>query len=184
MNLFEMKDGMLSVSLEALGIKVFKKIWDRNKKAKKSIVFEEFSYIYFFCDFKSDFADIVDEEEREKEIIDAVMGTDSKWKPDALIKEAMEVYVERSSTITSTMLDDAKSAVSKISKFLKNIDLEEKDDRGKLIHNAKNIAGVIGDMSNIVENIDKLEQKVKKEQQEASNMKGNRKKSIFEDGIL
>ena len=65
----------------------------------------------------------------------------------------------------------------------KGIDLNERDDKNKLVHNAKNIAGVIGDMSGIVENISNLEQKVKREQEEDEDMRGNRKKSLFEDGI-
>jgi len=182
MNLFEMHEGMLIVSPEILGLKVFKKIYDRDKSKAKTKAFEELSYVYFFADFKSDFSDIVDEEERKQSIIEAVI-TDQKWEPDGLIEEAIDLYLERSNTVTSAMLDDAKSAVKKISKFLRNIDLNERDDKGKLVHNASQIAKTVGDMSNIVENVSALEQKVKKELEEESNMAGGHKKSLFEDGI-
>jgi hypothetical protein len=183
MNLFEMNEGMLVVSPEALTIQVFKKIWTRDKKKSKQTAFNEFSFIYFFCDYKSDFADIMDEEEREKAIVESVIGPNSKWKPDAIVKQAMDFYIERSSTVTSVMLDDAKSAISKLSKFLRNINLEERDEKNRLIHNPKTIAGMIGEMSSIAENASKLEQKVKKELEEENNIRGNRKKNIFEDGI-
>lgn len=182
MNLFEMHEGMLIISPEVLGIQVFKKIYTRDKTKAKTKAFEEFSYIYFFADFKSDFSDIVDEDKRQEAIIESVI-TIKDWKPDELILEAVNLYFDRSNTVTSALLDDAKSAVKKISKFLKNIDLNERDDKGKLVHNASQVAKTIGDMSNIVENVATLEQKVKKEQEEDNNMRGARKKSLFEDGI-
>jgi len=182
MNLFEMNDGMLIVSPEALGITVFNTLWTRDKTKTKKKALDEFSYIYFFCDFKSDFADLVNEKERHDAIVDSVIENKA-WTPDPVVKAAMQLYLERSSTVTSTMLDDAKQAVSKISTFIRSVNLLERDKNDKPIHSAKGVAAVIKDMSGIIEGIAALEAKVKREQDEESTMKGNRKKSIFEDGI-
>ena len=183
MNLFELDEGTLHVAAEALAINVFNTLYTRDKKKSKSKAMEEFSYIYFFCDFKSDFADIINEQERHEAIVESTM-TNPEYKPDAVMEAAMQLYEERSNTITSALLDDAKSAVYRISKFLKTVDLNERDEKsGKPVHNPKNITGMVGDMSKIVENISVLEQKVKRELDEESNMKGGRKKGLFEDGI-
>lgn len=184
MNLFSMQDGVLAVSPEALGIKIFNDIWKRDKSKSKNKAREEFYFIYFFADYKSDFADIIDEQERKTAIIESVMENPN-WEPDDLIYNAIEFYRERSSTVTSVLLDDAKSAVYRISSFLKTVDLDERDVKsGKPIHNPKNITGMVGDMSSIVENISKLERKVKREIEEENTMKGGREKNIFEDGII
>lgn len=182
MNLFELNDGALHVAPEILAINVFNTIYTRDKKKNKQKAMEEFSYIYFFCDYKSDFADIINEQERHVAIVESTM-TDQEYQPDAIMEAAMQLYSERSHTITSGLLEDAKSTAYRISKFLKTVDLNERDEKNKPVHNPKNITGMLGDMSKIVENISVLEQKVKREQDEESTMKGGRKKGIFEDGV-
>lgn len=182
MELFELKNGVLTFSPVALSLEPFRVIWDRDKTKSKFTAILELSYVYYFADYKSDFIDIVDPEERQNEIINVVFPK-SKWKPDSVIQVAIDFYRERSETITTKLLDNAMLGVHKISTYLSTVDLTETDDRGKPIHDAKKVADTIGALDKLVDSLAKIEEKVKKERQVKEKMRGSTEKKLFEDGI-
>ena len=64
MKLFKYEGYKIVISEEALILKPFKKLWDRDKSNDKGKALMELSFIYFFCDPRSDYQYLVDEEER------------------------------------------------------------------------------------------------------------------------
>lgn len=182
MELFELKDGVLTFSPVALSLEPFKVLWDRDKKKDKLTAISELSFVYYHTDYKSDFIDIVDPEERTEEII-RVVFPNTKWTPDEKVMFACDFYKERSETITTKLLENAMLGVNKISTYLSTVDLTDTDDRGKPIHDAKKVADTIGALDKLVDSLSKIEEKVKKERQVKDRMRGNTEKKMFEDGL-
>jgi hypothetical protein len=61
------RDGYdVKVDPEALLLKPFKKIWDRDKSKDKNRAMQELGFIYFVCDPRSDYQYLVDIEVRKE----------------------------------------------------------------------------------------------------------------------
>lgn len=183
MELFELKEGVVTYSPVALMLEPFKALWKRDKARNKATAVQELAYVYYYSDYKSDFSDILEKDEKEKEIIRAIFGENSKWKPDEKVYVACDFYRERSETITTKLLENAMSGVHKISTYLSTVDLTEEDDKGRLKHDAKKVADTIGALDKLIDSLSKVEEKVKKERQLKEKMRGSTEKKAFEDGI-
>lgn len=184
MKLFDLKNHSLNISEEAYALKPFKVIWDRDKTKGKDKAFAELSYIFYMEDFRSDFFDIIDDSERSQEIIKNLVLPED-WKEDAKVKSAREFYRERTSDILSlNFLKDAKYAVEQIRTFFRSVDLLETNKKsGTLKFDVKKLTGTIKDSAELLDNLMKLENQVKRDLQSQAEVRGGKEKSIFEDGI-
>ena len=143
----------------------------------------EMAYIYFMEDFRSDFSDIVDDIEREAEVI-KVVGLSEDYKEDQLVKDAREFYRKRSEEITPLLLlRDAKIVIDRMRAFYREVDFLALDKNGKAKYDIDKVARVIERSAGILENLSKLEQMVKKEVQSKKDRVGSKMKATFEDGI-
>ena len=175
MDLFEVKNDQVTFSPVALALKPFKALWDRDKTKGKTVAIAELAALYYFADYKSDFSEILDPTEKMEVIKSVIVGMSVKWVPDAKFEEAVAFYKERQQTITTVLLEDAKMAVSKISSFLKDVDLDVTD--------VKKVSDVLGNLPKTVETLNSLENSVKKELQQKDSLRGGHAKATFEDGI-
>lgn len=87
MKLFRYEGYNLNISEEALLLKPFKTLWDRDKTKDKTNALMELGYIYFMEDPRSDYQTYVDPEQRAEQI-KLGEGIKDKWKPDAKVLEA------------------------------------------------------------------------------------------------
>lgn len=157
----------------------FAKIWDRDKSINKKQAQAELAYVYYMADFKSDFFEIADPEERSKQIL---QNLSYKLNPeDNLLKEAIKFYEDKTKTKLIFLLEDAYYAVDKLRDYFKEVDLVALDMKGKPIHDSTKLLNNIGNLNKVVEGIKALEYQVKKEQQVDSKMRGGREKGAFED---
>lgn len=185
MNLFQMKNYKLEISPEAYTLEPFKKIWDRDKSKYKETALSELAYIYFMCDYKSDFMNILDEDKRSLEII-KVNSLNDKWKPDKIIKDGIQLYKSRIESITLKMLYDARHAIERLSTYIRDIRFEENeiDERTGEIkpkHDIKKFVDTIKQIPQVVQALKLLEEEVKKETETSDQLRGNRKKGMYAD---
>jgi len=167
---------------EVLTIKEFSKIIKRDKSKGKIVAISELSYIWFFCDYKSDFVQIIDEDERSIEIINSLVALGNKWHPDDTVLSAIEKYKQLSNTITSRMLEDARSIVDNMSIWAKNAALhldEMSGDRPK--YDISKIQAFIRDVPKMLDTLNSLEEKVLREKDTGDRHRGTQEKSLFED---
>jgi hypothetical protein len=183
MELFEIKDGVVTFAPEALELDPFRALWDRDQTIDKEEAVAELAFITFVCKFKSDFQNIIDFDERAAEV-KKVMPHLKHDLSDPLVKRAADFYLQRQQTLSMDLLDSAKIAVGKIKEFFENVNLAKVDKNGRLVYNAQHIQKMIADLPPVVEGLAGLEKKVKMEQEAKSAMRGSREKSIFEDGEL
>lgn len=179
--LFKYEGYKLTVEPEALLLKPFKKLWERDKSENKTKALEELGFIYFFCDPRSDYQYLIDQEERMQAIIDGE-GLSKNWKPDKHVLAAMEFYDSFKST-AALLLEDTRAAIGKLREMLLKMDLMEKDDKGKPVYAINTFASAIKMIPGLVKDLDEAERALNKEYAQSGRMRGQGEKTIMEDSL-
>ena len=183
MKLFRYEGYKVVISEEAFALKVFRQIWNRDRSVNKDKAIMELGYIYFMVDPRSDYQYLVDEDERSKAIIEGE-GLPSNWKPDKMIIEAMKFYEGMKST-SALLLEDTRVAIDKVRKFLKEVNLEDTDDKGRPIYTINSITSTIKMIPQLIKDLDDAEKAIKADMQNTSGkVRGQKEKSLLEDGIF
>lgn len=181
MKLFKYEGYKLVVEPEALLLKPFKQIWQRDKSSSKDKAMMELGFIYFFCDTRSDYQYLTDGNERLKAIKEGE-GIPDKWTPDKVVLNAIDFYNSFKST-SALLLEDTRFAVDKLRKLLKDIDLSATDGNGKPIYTLNTITATIKQVPSLVKDLDEAEKAISKELALSGKMRGQGEKTIFEDTL-
>lgn len=179
MKLFKYEGYKITISEEALLLKPFKAIWKRDKSLNKEKALSELGFIYFFCDIRSDYQYIVDEEARMASIKEGE-GMPEDWTPDSVVLEAMQFYSTFKST-SALLLEDTRYAVDKLRKLLREINLTKTDNNGKPIYTLNTITATIKQVPSLVKDLDEAERSIAKEIAQSDKVRGAQSKSIYED---
>ena len=119
---------------------------------------KELAFVYFYADHRSSYA-AYDEEERRNKLIE-----DLKVKSTPQLHGALQKYRELAETHAIKLLNSARSAVNKLEKYFKNIDLTAMDENGKLLYQAKDLVANLSKIGEVIEGLDRLEELVQKQQ--------------------
>jgi hypothetical protein len=179
MKLFKYEGYNITISEEAFLLKPFKDIWKRDKSQSKEKALMELGFIYFFCDIRSDYQYIVDPETRMEEI-KLGEGLPKDWKPDAVVQKAMDFY-NTFKPASALLLEDTRFAVDKLRKLLREIDLNQLDDKGKPIYTLNTITATIKQVPSLVRDLDEAERSIAKEIAQNDKVRGSQTKSMYED---
>ena len=181
MKLFKYEGYKVVISEEAFALKVFRQIWNRDRSVNKDKAIMELGYVYFMTDPRSDYQYLVDEEERSKAIIEGE-GLPSNWKPDKIVTEAMQFY-SRFKPTAALLLEDTRVAVEKLRKLLRDIDLQETDDKGRPVYTLNTITATIKQVPSLAKDLDEAERALASEMRNEGKMRGQGEKTIFEDNL-
>lgn len=176
MRLLKYEGYKLVIDPEALVLAPFKKIWNRDKTVNKDKAISEIGYVYFMIDPRSDYQYLVDEEERSAAIIEGE-GLPASWKPDKLIKEAMDLY-SSFKPASALLLEDTRWMVDR---YRKRLRAQEFDELG--VKELKEIGAMIKQIPELVKNLDEAEKAINAEIRNQGKMRGQGEKTIFEDGL-
>lgn len=179
--LFKYENYKVTISEEAILLKPFKAIWNRDRTKSKDRALDELGFIYFFCDPRSDYQYLTDETERKKAIKEGE-GLPEKWEPDKLVLDAMDFYNSFKPT-SALLLEDTRYAVDKLRKLLKDINLEDKDDKGKPVYTLNTITATIKQIPSLIKDLDEAEKTLTSEMMQKGRMRGQGEKTIFEDDL-
>lgn len=183
MKLFKFENYKLTVSEEALLITPFKKIWNRDRSSSKEKALSELGFLYFYCDPRSDYAFLVDDSIREEKIKEQI-GFSKNWKPDKLIKEAIETYKFLTQSSASLLLDSTRKAIEVIREKLANIDFEEEDSKGRRVNTLANVTSTLKSVPALIKEVVETERAVNQEINENSRLRGQGVKKLLEDGVV
>ena len=165
----------------------FAAIFKRDKTKHKDRANKELAYVWFFSDIKSDYQQIFDEKERSEAIV-ADLALNKTWKPDKVIEEAIEYYKKMSKTISSQLVEDSYQAVSKVSEYLRDVNLEETiivNGKVKPKHDVKKVAETIRLVPQLLEALKAAEAAYLKERNDSEGRsKGSKEFNLFEDGLF
>ena len=173
MKLFKYEGYEVKVAPEALLLKPFKKLWERDKSRIKEKAIMEFSFLYFFCDPRSDYQYIIDDEDRMEAVKEGI-GFDKEWKPDATLKIALDFY-KTFDTAAAILLRAAQDGVDKVQRLLKDL---SPDDTKSL----KDYLIVMKMIPEVAAMIQEAEKKLNDEEQ-FGEAKGSMEKAMFDDGL-
>jgi hypothetical protein len=178
-NFFELDQKQnVTINPDIYSIPVFKKIWDRDKSKGKTKAYLDLSYIFWMCDFRSYVADITEPKERHLEVA-SLLG-DKTYKADKEIEEAIKIY-KKDLPISLLFLEDVKIAVNELRKYFRELNLTSTDDNGKLLHDATKVMGNINKTGELLDTLDKHEQKIKRDMDTSSSVQGGKIKGMYED---
>lgn len=181
MNLFKFDNYQVIISPEALNLKAFRTIWTRDRTSGKNIALKELSYLYFFCDPRSEYQYIVDDNDRSIKVIQDI-GFDKKWKIDNELQNAIILYKELVNTTSALLLQDCRCAVDKVRETLRNIDMKEEVD-GKRINTPATVLKSVKEAVDLIGALDNIERKIKQELINNGKMRGSGEKTISDDGL-
>ena len=176
MKLFKYEGYNLTISEEALALKPFKKIWDRDKTSTKEKAIVELAYCYLMEDPRSDYQYIIDRDDRSDAIKEGE-GLKKDWKPDKDIIAAMELYASFKST-AALLLDDIRTLVDGYRSKLKDM---TSDMSTLTVKEVKDIGAIIKQIPSIVKDLDEAEKAIAKEITQNDKVRGAQEKSIYED---
>ena len=178
MALFDLKNGNVILNPESLVLPGFREIWKKDKTKGKAKATREISYVYFMCDYNSPYA--VYPNAKRKDVIIKDYMQEEDWEETKEIKEAIKRYVNFQETHTMRLMRAAKGASDKLAGYFENINFLDKDDNGKPIHTAKDVAYNLEKVGNIVDSLDKLETRIKKEVKTESRVRGGGEIGMYE----
>jgi hypothetical protein len=184
MKLVEMKNWELKPSEEVWGLLPFKALLDRDDTEEKEIATKELLFIFFWCDIKSDYIQI-DEENREEEIAKDI-GLPKGWVKDHVIDEAIELFEKLSGSVIQRLYRQTLQAASDIGDYLENTKevLAERDMNNKPVTDISKVTGAIQKIPKLMADLSAAYKEVIKEQE---NLEGKKKGSqtfnIFERGL-
>lgn len=173
------EDNNVVIDPHALTLQPYAKIWNRDKSKSKSKAISELSYVYFMCDFKSYFSDITDQDQKHKEVSKVVF--DGKGgEVDEVVKEAI-VFYKKDIPLSIHLLEDAKIGLNELRRYFTKVDLLEETEKGSLKHDANKLSNNIIKLSQLIESLNVLEDKVKRDIDVNTKITGGREKGMFED---
>src|SRR5574344_1006370 len=165
---------------EEIALKVFGDIWKRDKTKDKELALKELSFIWFYCDVRSHFL-IQAPEVRTEEIIKDV-DLPKGWKPDKLIRAAIEYY-ESNRTMLEEMYEGALMAAQTITSVCKNSREYMENSEDKIVA-AQKLNGMLKELPTSMAKLKEAESQYLKEMNEkSSKSKVTERANVFEDGI-
>lgn len=179
MKLLKYEGYNLTFEPEILTLKVFKRLFIRDKTKDKSKFLQELGYIYFMLDPRSDYMYITDKDERSKAIIIGE-GLSDTWKVDSILQDAMDYYKSFRPT-SALLLEDTRVAVDKLREALRSINITETDDKGRPIYTLNTIVATIKQVPSLVKDLDDAERAISKEIVQNDKIRGNVEKAMYED---
>jgi len=179
-NLFYLdKDNNVQVSPHTLLVKEFKAIWKRDASTKKTLAKEELVYVYFMADYLSEFEPYG--LSKEEKIIESVI-TDSNWKPDKIVKEAIVAYEKLQNTSSMKFLKSARNTLESIRLYYEDNQYKsDMSDEDKKRYDPKVVSRNMSETDVLMETITKWEKKVKGEEVDEAKIIGGGKLMAFEE---
>jgi hypothetical protein len=183
--MFELTEGKVTIHPDQLAIPEFKKIWDMDKSKSKDKAFEELSYVFFTSDITDKNPYHSYPEDKRIELVKKDILKNENWGESKEVLLAREVYKKLTMTQTMELLDSAKGVINKLKGYFDSVDFTKKniDKFGNETpeYDAKEVISSLSNLGKIVESINQLEEKVRKEITTSSKRRGGSSTALFED---
>ena len=173
MRLFLLEKNKVVPNPSTLLIDSFKELWKRDTSKDKSQALLELAYVYYISDYKSVYLS-VPPEDREQVIIDDLFSDNKYWKADKEVLAAVKKYQELQHVPALRFLDAQRHALEELMKYYKNVD-------HRRITRPTEISKAMAESAKVLDSLDKIEERVKKEISTKGKLRGENKLGSFED---
>ena len=183
MKLIKYENFTLDISYEALLVGPIRKLYNQDRTKGKEIFFKQMSILYFVYDPRSNYSYITNDADRLLEVL-AQEGIDfkeykKKYETDDC-KKAIETYKKLNQTTSLLLLQDTRLCIDKVREFLRTIDLNATDDKGKLLNPINQVTSTIKQIPQLAKDLADAEKALSKEIEEQSKARGNSEMSLFD----
>jgi len=182
MKLIEYTNYQIRVTDEALLVKPIRKLYKKDKSKDKETFLEQMSILYFYADPRSAYSYIIDDEERLNEI-KKQEGLSDKYTLSAEMIEAIEIYKKLIETTSLQLLKNTRITVDKLGKFLRDIDLNETDNKGQPKYTISSVTSALRQVPQLAKDLIATEKLVAGEIAEGNRARGGSDMKIFENGV-
>lgn len=143
--------------------------------------FKEFTYIWLALDWKSPYSDYSEQERHQEALNDSGITEEEFNNPE--FRAACRKYRSlQESNRSIKLLKAAQNTVDKFIDYFNNVDPEERDPMtGKPVFKVKDLIAEITNLSKVNDELNTLENMVKKELQEASIIRGGAVEGFIPD---
>lgn len=180
MHLIELVDYKVEPSEELFLIKKFRDLYNNDKSKNKEQFFQMLSYVYYMADPRSSLSYITDDKERMAYILEQEGIKKLNIK---VANSLVEEYKNHVITTSYLLLQDTKLAIDKVREFLRNVNLDERDERKKPIYTINSITSSLKQCTELTKTVNELEVKIAKEIEDSASVRGgNETMNSFEDG--
>ena len=148
-------------------------ICEEDKTGEKHLrAFREFTYIWLAIDWESFYKDYSNQDRHNESLKDANL-TEEEWN-DPTFRAACRKYREiQDSNRSIRVLQASQHTVDQFIDYFMNIDPQERDEQtGKPIYKVKDIQAEIQNLPKVLDELKSVEQQVKKEMEEQSQLRG------------
>lgn len=175
-------DGMeFKLADEALLIRPIRQLFEKDKSKKKEEFWKQISYLWFMCDPRSTYQYLVNETDRAAEI-KKLEGFSEDWEPNDLLKEAMEIYRQQTTTTAALLLEGMRKGIENVRKFLSEVDLFAVDSKtNKPLYQVSTITAALKQIPELAKALVDAEKALAKDFDTEDSARGNAEKSAFED---
>lgn len=141
---------------------------------------KEFKFMYLFFDWESPYFQFIEKEKYEESQADSEL-TDLEME-DVTFKKACKKYDElQNSSKIAKLLKASYNTIDKITHYLNNIDLNERDEiTGKPIWKTKDVIAEISSVSKLNDAIKTLEVQFKRELEPDAILRGDASPGLFD----
>lgn len=180
--LFVVEKNVVKPNPEVLLIHPFSEIWERDNSANKARAIKDFTYMEFLTSKKkTNPYEGYSEEVREKKLREEYYP--EGWYDDNLIEIGLAKIRQFQEEASHTMnyYLDALHAAENTRKFLRNIDLNARNERtGNPLYKPKDVTSALADTEKIIQSLFVLKEKVDQELFETVKTKGGKTIGYFE----
>ena len=148
-------------------------ICEEDKTGEKHLrAFREFTYIWLAIDWESFYKDYSNQDRHNESLKDAKL-TEEEWN-EPTFRAACRKYREiQDSNRSIRVLQASQHTVDQFIDYFMNIDPQERDEQtGKPIYKVKDIQAEIQNLPKVLDELKSVEQQVKKEMEEQSQLRG------------
>lgn len=175
MKLIKVENYELKVADEALLVRPIRRLWNMDRSTGKEQFYKQMSVLFYVYSPSSNYAYIVDEKERMKEVM-AQEGI-TEIKNNTEFKAAVEAYKKLVKTSSSELLEDTRLIIEKMRQALKSIDFESLEEKDA-VNAVKTVATVVGMIPKLVKDLTEAEKAVAKEMEEQTNARGSQELTV------
>ena len=182
MKLFKIEDYSPVPTEEAYAIKEFSDLltlqYNKGKGdtqgRKRYRGIKELEFIFFFVDYRSEFAKYA-KEERRIEALHAA-GLDENYKISKELTAAITQYRKLQETRPIKLLNAARQAVDKMTEYFNSVELTIEGPNGNLIPNpdvqAKDVMANLSNLAKVLKGLDDLEDQIKTQEMQTQSLRG------------
>jgi hypothetical protein len=164
---FDYRDGRPIVRPDLLVLSPFREIYAKDKSKTKEKAVKDLSFVYFYSYYKSPYSVYADPERRKKEVCKAVYR-DEQYPVSKEVLDACNEFEKLHETVSMKLLKAAKSGALKLSDYFEETVANPALGDDQITNLSRNLEKI----GKIIESLDKLEDKVKREQATNTKIRG------------